>query len=316
MHLSASLHLIFLSYSSFSWRFPSAITLSPLPDTPPRHKRTPSRLFLPRWRQAMLCDWNLYARRSELNPHNLLSHLTHTQSIHSVIALLWEADVRLPWFSCMCGCVERKERSGSQAGAQYCRQDTGGWLGERCSGAKVFRVTECVYVCTSVCGKVKGIERLMLNDCLSSLCQTQPTAEAEVCRKRMRSLLGARQRCWGGRESLFSCLPAKIGADPLCSKIWIQVKFNPSYRSNPCQSLSQAARLTDLHFQHHDVRLGEERTRKCFHAEQIRRKLLADDTSDSDPLLSDDAIFRSRIFSQQKQFILVVKALTKETISL
>lgn len=39
----------------------------------------------------------------ELNPHNLLSHLTHTQSIHPVIALLWEADVRLPWFSCVRG---------------------------------------------------------------------------------------------------------------------------------------------------------------------------------------------------------------------
>lgn len=27
----------------------------------------------------MLCDWNLYARRRELNPYNLLSHLTHTE---------------------------------------------------------------------------------------------------------------------------------------------------------------------------------------------------------------------------------------------
>lgn len=68
------------------------------------------RLSLPRWRQAMLCDWNLYARRGELNPHNLLSHLRHTQSIQSVIAVLWEADVRLPWFSCMCNCSRRRVR--------------------------------------------------------------------------------------------------------------------------------------------------------------------------------------------------------------
>lgn len=32
-----------------------------------------------------------------------------------------------------------------------------------------------VYV--HVCGKVKGMERLMLNDCLSSSCQTQPKGE-------------------------------------------------------------------------------------------------------------------------------------------
>lgn len=146
----------------------------------------------------------------------------------------------------------------------------------------------------------------MLNDCLSSWCQTQPTAESwgvqdkscdrysgacaehetmSVC------MSVARGRCWGVRESLFSCLPAKIGADPLCSKIQIQVKFNPSYHTNPCQSLSQAARLTDLHFQHHgehhNVPVGEEHTRKRWHTEQIWRKLLADDTSDSDLLLSD-----------------------------
>lgn len=60
-------------------------------------------------------------------------------------------------------------------------------------------------------------------------------------------------------------------------------------------TLSQGARLTDLHFQHHgehhNVRLGEEHAHTCFHTQQIRRKLLADDTSDSDLLLSDDECY-------------------------
>lgn len=54
----------------------------------------------------------------------------------------------------------------------------GGWFGGR--GAQVTRFTEwmseCVYMCVSVCFKVKGIERLILSDCLSSWCQTQPTS--------------------------------------------------------------------------------------------------------------------------------------------
>ncbi len=44
-------------------------------------------------------------------------------------------------------------------------------------------------------------------------------AEAEVCRKEMRSLLRAQERDAEEEESLFCCLPAKTGADPLCSKI-------------------------------------------------------------------------------------------------
>lgn len=87
----------------------------------------------------------------ELNPHNLLSHLTHTQSIHPVIALLWEADVRLPWFSCVRGRgIARRDR-----GAQYCRQDTGGWLGGRkvlrCKGVRM-QLSEgtSVFMCVRV----------------------------------------------------------------------------------------------------------------------------------------------------------------------
>lgn len=138
----------------------------------------------------------------------------------------------------------------------------------------------------------------MLNDCLSSWCQTLTTAEATVCRGKKQ------KRCSGAcaeRETVSACVHASTGrrdaeeVESHCSpayqlkleqilcvqKIRIQVKFNPSYHSNPCQSLSQAARLTDLHFQHqgehHNVLLGEEHTQKNFHTEQIRRKLLADD---------------------------------------
>lgn len=115
----------------------------------------------------------------------------------------------------------------------------------------------------------------------------------------------ARHRRREGREALFSCLPAKIGADPLCSENQIQVKFNPSWRSNPCQSLSQAARLTDLHFQHHgerhNARRGENHTRTRSHIEQITRKLWADDISDSDLLVCDDGgYFEKQIISMTK----------------
>ena len=115
------------------------------------------------------------------------------------------------------------------------------------------------------------VEGWTLNDCLRSRCQTEPTPEAELrgksagiaARVHVQTVSTCvctreRRRCWGGRKLLFSCLPAKTGADPQCSNIQIQVKFNPSYHPNPCQSRSQAVRQTDLHFQHR----GECHTRK------------------------------------------------------
>lgn len=84
--------------------------------------------FQPHQRQAMLCDCNLYARRRELNPHNLLSHLTHTPSILSIIALPWEADVQLPWFSSMCGC--RATGEFREPGGITILQTGHGWLVE------------------------------------------------------------------------------------------------------------------------------------------------------------------------------------------
>ncbi len=68
---------------------------------------------------------------------------------------------------------------------QCCRQDTGGCLRVkvlRCKGVWMQLsdgVCLCVCVCVYACcvfGDVKGMERLMLNDFLSSGCQTQPTS--------------------------------------------------------------------------------------------------------------------------------------------
>lgn len=106
---------------------------------PPPVSEIPSRcplLPFPAALETMLCDWNWYARHGELNPHNLLSHLRHTQSIYFIIAVLWESDLRLPRFSWI---------SWSQVGRQDMGgQGRGGALLETWDETKWLYIFECV----------------------------------------------------------------------------------------------------------------------------------------------------------------------------